>query len=764
MAKKNIGATLSLKDGNFFSGIKSASSASDGLKSKLSGATSSLKNHGATADGVGGKLKSLAGKAVGVVAAYASFSTIKNFISDAVTLANEQAAAEQRLQTTMSNVKGTTQEQIGVIKSYASELQKVTTIGDEVSIMGASQLATFQLQANTIKTLMPAVSDLAVAQYGVSVSGEQMKSMSNLVGKVMAGNVSALSRYGVVMNDTQKNLLKTGTESQKASILVDVLKQNFGGLAEAMANTPEGRVQQLKNAWGDMKEVVGAKLYPTITKTLNWLADKIPTVQNVFTKAVNACQPIMTAFTDGVLPAIDNLFGAFKNVGTAISGAFGSENTGGISSLVTGIIPGLINVLALVANGIAGVIRNWDLLLPAILPIVTVIGLYKAAVLACNVYDTTRNNLLTISNTLHRIHNSEMLTNVRTKLLSVAASAKEIAALGASKIALVAHSAASMVAVGATKALALGQTLLNAAFIASPIGWIVLGIGAVVAVFVVLWKKCEGFRNFWKGLWNGIKNAVSVAWIFIKPIFEGIKTVVGGVKSHLSGVFGGIKQGVGIALNAAKETVQEKLSNIKTAYDEHGGGIKGAAFAAIEGVKGYYTAGFTFMDKITGGKLTAIVDKVKEKFTALKETVANIFNGIKDKIASIWDGIKGLIKTPHIVQDGTISIAGINTKIPKLGIKWYADGGIMTRPTAFGISGNTAHVGGEAGAEAILPLNLFWDNLDRALNKSSKNAGGNSVNVALNVEINADNRSADEIADDVIKVLVPKLKLCLENL
>ena len=88
----------------------------------------------------------------------------------------------------------------------------------------------------------------------------------------------------------------------------------------------------------------------------------------------------------------------------------------------------------------------------------------------------------------------------------------------------------------------------------------------------------------------------------------------------------------------------------------------------------------------------------------------------------------------------------------------------MTRPTAFGISGNTAHVGGEAGAEAILPLKLFWDNLDRALNKGSKNAGGNSVNVALNVEINADNRSADEIADDVIKVLVPKLKLCLENL
>lgn len=736
MAKKNIGATLSLKDGNFFSGIKSASSASDGLKAKLSSATGSLKSHGNAADSAGGKLKSLTGKVVGVVAAYASFSTIKSFVSDAITLANEQANAEARLQTTMLNVKGTTQEQIGVIKSYASELQKVTTIGDEVSIMGASQLATFQLQANTIKKLMPAVSDLAVAQYGVSVSGEQMKSMSNLVGKVMAGNVSALSRYGVVMDGTQKKLLQTGTESQRASVLVDVLKQNFGGLAEAMANTPEGRVQQLKNAWGDMKEVVGAKLYPTITKTLNWVSDKIPTVQNVFEKAVNACQPIMTSFTDGVLPAVDNLFGAFKNVGSAISNAFSGTNTGGISSLVTGIIPGLINVLALAANGIAGVINHWNLFKAILTPIVFAIGSYKAMVLACNAVDSVRNGLITIATVL----------------------------TGSQAAAFAPLTTMTIAQTVATSALSAAQTFLNAAFIASPIGWIVLGIGALVAGFVVLWKKCEGFRNFWGNLWSGIKTAVSVAWEFIKPIFEGIKTVVGGVKSHLSNVFGGIKEGVGTVLNAAKETVQEKLGNIKAAYDEHGGGIKGAAFAAIEGVKGYYTAGFTFIDNITGGKLTAIVDKAKEKFTALKDAVADIFGKIKDKVSNIWEGIKGLIKTPHIVQEGTISFAGINTKIPKLGVKWYADGGIMTRPTTFGMSGNTAHVGGEAGAEAILPLKPFWDRLNNALNRNPATSGGNTVNLELNMTINADNRSADELADDVVSILVPKLKRCLANL
>ena len=94
----------------------------------------------------------------------------------------------------MMNVKGTTLENVNAMKKYARELQGVTTVGDEATIQGASQLATFQLQSSTIKTLLPSLQDLAVSQYGVSVSGDQMQSMANLVGKVMTGNVGALTR------------------------------------------------------------------------------------------------------------------------------------------------------------------------------------------------------------------------------------------------------------------------------------------------------------------------------------------------------------------------------------------------------------------------------------------------------------------------------------------------------------------------------------------------------------------------------------------
>lgn len=97
-------------------------------------------------------------------------------------------------------------------------------------------------------------------------------------------------------------------------------------------------------------------------------------------------------------------------------------------------------------------------------------------------------------------------------------------------------------------------------------------------------------------------------------------------------------------MGAAKATVDEKLSNMKTAYEEHGGGIRGVAAAALEGVKGIYTAGFTFIDNLTGGKLTAVKEKflsimtsigqgVAQKFTAVQTAFSNGIETIKSKVS-----------------------------------------------------------------------------------------------------------------------------------
>ena len=742
MAKKNIGATLSLKDGNFFSGIKSASSASDGLKSKLSGATSSLSSFSSSGKKTSGTMSAIVKGIAGITAACISLNAAVGFGKSVIELGSAYQDSVAKVSTiadttvksiselssetlALSNATGTAATDInealyqaisaGADTAHATELVGVavkaakggftdttTAVDGLTSVLNTYGMATtdaqslanqFLITQNKGKTsfgeLATTIGQVAPVAKSTGVGIDELLSgVASLTANglstssAMTGMKAALSNIIKPTSDAQKMAKELGIDFSTTALQ----SQGLSGFMKTLAEKTGGNTDKMAKLFGSV-EGLNAMLTLTSSGGMKLMGDTMSEMQNNTT----ALEDAYGAMTNTVTAQVDVLKNKLSNMKINIFEQLDgsrfvelikqasdsidkftpviADATVNIGEFLFSAVEKLYGILKVAGKAVLGVIRNWDLLLPVILPIVTVIGMYKTAVIACNIYDTTRNNLLTISNTLHRIHNSAMLTNIRTKLSSVAASAKEIVALGASKVALVAHSAASMVAVGATKALVLGQTLLNAAFIASPIGWIVLGIGAVVAVFVVLWKKCEGFRNFWKGLWSGIKTAVSVAWVFIKPIFEGIKTVVGGVKSHLSGVFGGIKQGVGITLNAAKETVQEKLSNIKNAYDEHGGGIKGAAFAAIEGVKGYYTAGFTFMDKITGGKLTAIVDKVKEKFTALKETVANIFNGIKDKIASIWDGIKGLIKTPHIVQDGTISIAGINTIIPKLGMR-----------------------------------------------------------------------------------------------
>lgn len=290
-----------------------------------------------------------------------------------------------------------------------------------------------------------------------------------------------------------------------------------------------------------------------------------------------------------------------------------------------------------------------------------------------------------------------------------------------------------------------------------------------------------------------VKGFKSVNWFdlglqLIKSIWEGIKSIGSemwnGVKEKTSELWGGVKN-----------VVSEKLNNIKSAYDAHGGGLKGATFAAIEGVKEYYRTGYDAINQLTGGKLGEVVNAVGEKmevvkgkfseaFGNVKNTVMTIFENIKngitekisaavnkvkeifgsiaDKVSEVWGKIKGIIKAPKIVQKGTVSIAGVSTPIPKLGLEWNAKGSIMTRPTAFGYANGKVQMGGEAGAEAILPLRTFWNNLSQYIAESNK--GGNTITNEIKIVINADNKTTDEIADDVINVIVPKIQKYMANM
>lgn len=162
----------------------------------------------------------------------------------------------------------------------------------------------------------------------------------------------------------------------------------------------------------------------------------------------------------------------------------------------------------------------------------------------------------------------------------------------------------------------------TAALLANPVTWIVIGIVALIAALVLLYNKCEWFRNAVNSIISFFKEKLGAA-------LEVAKNIFGAIGSAISSVMG-----------AAKATVDEKLSNIKSAYESHGGGIKGVAAAAMEGVKGLYTAGYSFLDNLTGGKLTEIKDKFSEKLAPITGIVSNIMESAKATVSEKLGNMK----------------------------------------------------------------------------------------------------------------------------
>lgn len=272
---------------------------------------------------------------------------------------------------------------------------------------------------------------------------------------------------------------------------------------------------------------------------------------------------------------------------------------------------------------------------------------------------------------------------------------------------------------------------------ANPVVLIIAAIVAVVAALVLAYNKCEWFRN-------GVNAAITKVKEVWTAGVEGIKSVLSAVQNAWNTATGAIKAVTTNVMGAVTSTVEEKLTNMKTAYDNAGGGIKGAAAAAMEGVKGYFTAGLTFVDKLTGGKLSEIEHQFSSKIDAARNAVRNGIEGIKSLFNFNWS--LPSLKLPHFSVSGSFSLNP--PRVPHLAVDWYANGGILNGAQLFGTLGGNLLGGGEAGPEAVLPLASFYDNLEGILSKATE---GKGITVQMNVEHfeNRTNQSIDELANRV---------------
>jgi len=203
------------------------------------------------------------------------------FVKDAI----EAEAATSRLRQILLTTGGATQQGVDALLKQASALEKVGVASRESIVTTQSQLATFDLQGETIQKLTPAILDYVLAEKGASATGEDFKSMTNGLAQALNGQFASLTRVGFVLDEDTKKKIANGTESERAAALVEVLNSTYKGFNEALAQTPEGRIILLGREFQQIKEDIGSVLLPVVLQVSDVIKNQvIPEIQKLVDK------------------------------------------------------------------------------------------------------------------------------------------------------------------------------------------------------------------------------------------------------------------------------------------------------------------------------------------------------------------------------------------------------------------------------------------------------------------------------------------------
>lgn len=218
-----------------------------------------------------------------------------------VAAAQAQEKADKRLEAIAKTVAKADDQQIQSLKNVAAATQAYTTFGDEVLIAGQSQLLSFGASTEQTEELTESMANLLAATKGTSATQEDAIGVANLMGKAFNGQAGALSKAGILLDENQAAVLKNGTAAEKTAALVSIMEQNYGGLAETLAQTTEGQLQQAKNTIGDIAEGLGKTLLPIMNKVLKWVVSKLPAV----TKVVGSVSAFITDTVENISEVIN---------------------------------------------------------------------------------------------------------------------------------------------------------------------------------------------------------------------------------------------------------------------------------------------------------------------------------------------------------------------------------------------------------------------------------------------------------------------------
>ena len=239
---------------------------------------------------------------------------------------------------------------------------------------------------------------------------------------------------------------------------------------------------------------------------------------------------------------------------------------------------------------------------------------------------------------------------------------------------------------------------------------------SISTFFVNLWNN---IKNFFVGLWNGIVTTITGILNTISSIFT---SAWNGIKNTISTVWNTISTIVSTAVNTVKSVISTVWNGIKTVTSSVWAGIKALVTGDINGVKSAVSTAVNAVKTTVSSVWNSIKSATSSTWNAIKTAISTPINSAINVVKSAIDKIKGFfnfswslpkLAMPHPYISGKFSLNP--PQVPKFGISWYKTGAIMDGDTIFGMNGNTLLGGGEAGKEAILPLEPFYVRLGNML-------------------------------------------------
>lgn len=498
--------------------------------------------------------------------------------------------------------------------------------------------------------------------------------------------------------------------------ITEVMKAVWDGFCEVLAPIFEGVFQQISNI---------------LNEALNILTGLFDIFAGIFTgdwdMVWQGVQEVFGAVWDFVVATFENWISTFTSLADTVLGWFGtdwetvwtnvktffSDTWNAISSFFSGILSGIYSSVTGTMTEIHDTFTNiWDSITgflsgawETIKNIVTVgIMAVKEIISAAFqiitlpfrfIWENCKDTVLSIWETIKSVI-GEKIDAVKEKITTVTTAISNVASAAWNAISSTASSLWEGIKGTIGSKIDAAKEKVSTA------------TSAITSVASSAWSSVSSTAS---SLWSTISSTVSSK---ISAASSAVSSATSTITSVASSAWSSVSSTASSQWESIRSTISSKLSSAKSTVS-----------SLMSGITSTMSSGLSSALSTVSGKFSSIYSTISSKMSAARDAVGNAISALKSKFNFSWS--LPHLKLPHVSISGSFSINP--PSVPHFGISWYKDGGILTRPTIFGAAGNNLLAGGEAGAEAVVPLATLWDKLETMITSvfnTASTTGGSS--------------------------------------